>query len=506
MQSELSKFCIYNKNELQRNVFSKRFNRGKTFNGNLFLCFICLTDNIYCSNWKFEVSRNNIGTYDRLNCRYSSLQVRSSVSAIRDHIKIEHKLFLANRTQEQENCYVDLTPEINLNGWLVDKERKTTKQTKNRKKTEGSMSTQTDETDGDFSFTSETSSPSVGIQLFGDANTSSQQSVVQSNETYGDDSLNSLPSADTYPDQDVFSSVALQNDFSHECCLNLNDSLKYRKHTSTASHGQLVRRHTANTGYSSDEDEVIYGPLRSQITEHNQCFTPIAAKSTSPLGSNLNANDYVTNSGTLLKDRDSKGFLSAIFEPSYFTDTLDEVPVLVQSPQFSRRMVMNEHYSRFDYDYVASPIDPTIPLVTYGGEHHFRDFRDEGISPEGPSKSFHSTVSLSNNVSPLFPSENRMKVIQNTNKHKTITTASQFNESVKSLTKMISLNKQLIKYRPMVDNYAVLSRTLKSDCKTLTHELSVCNDRKKRGTIESCKYELMLYNSSMTICFQQKTC
>ena len=511
MSSELNKFCSYNKTQLQRNAFSKRFNRGKTFNGNLYLCFICLTNSIYCSSWKFEIIHNQLGKYDRRNSRYSKVQLRSSLTAIRDHVKTEHKPLLANHTNTIEQCYVNLTPEIDTCIWKTDQEnklKKTNESNERKAKQIVFTSSQSTETDVDSSFNS-ISSPPVGAMLFDDIGQSSPELRVshavftspQTAETDVDCSFNSIssPLVGAMLFDDIETSPMLCSNLLLESqhAIPLRHSMgleEMRNHiTSNKPMHNKRARHDDDFGYSSDEDdEVVYcnsSELSSCLsgTQLSSCCTPVTVGLTLAPHSDLDAHHYITDSGTIFKARNSKRFLTETFEPSYFKETVDCSTVVVNSPVPIRHMPMNEHYSRLDYDYVASPIDTTKPLVTYGGIHEFRDFRDESETPQRVVRCSLKPFNICS-TSPLFPRSKVLNATQTKEKRrKQLLTIHDYDASVKSLVNMIMLNKQLVKYRPVVTQYAELNSMLAADCKILTDKLSVCVDKKKRGALDSRK-------------------
>jgi hypothetical protein len=113
---ELTIFCSHYHSFLQRNYFNKRFLKNKTYNGKIFMCFVCMTGNPYEETWKFASSTSYEGIYDYSNHRYSGLRIFSSAKSAHQHASRYHKLL---QLKNNEYFFIDLTSHISSTNWTT---------------------------------------------------------------------------------------------------------------------------------------------------------------------------------------------------------------------------------------------------------------------------------------------------------------------------------------------------------------------------------------------------
>jgi hypothetical protein len=85
-----------------------------------------MTNTVYKEDWQFDVTKDYLGEYDKVNRRYSRLQIRSSLRSMCDHAHKEHESSLhydmINRLEviNYNECFVDLTMTIDQVQWRRD--------------------------------------------------------------------------------------------------------------------------------------------------------------------------------------------------------------------------------------------------------------------------------------------------------------------------------------------------------------------------------------------------
>jgi hypothetical protein len=85
-----------------------------------------MTNTSLHEDWHFDENKDYLGDYDKVNRRYSRLQIRSSLRSMCDHIHRDHEALLhydLNNSLQVNNyteCFIDLTSTIDQTQWRTD--------------------------------------------------------------------------------------------------------------------------------------------------------------------------------------------------------------------------------------------------------------------------------------------------------------------------------------------------------------------------------------------------
>jgi hypothetical protein len=120
-ENSLTLFCEKYEAVLQKSYFSRRFMRRKVYDGTLYLCFICMTNELYRQSWIFDSNIDYKGVYDVTNSRYSKFHICSSLKSMCNHTLEKHRECVKYdsfmNVHNFWECFINLTDYKNDVSW-----------------------------------------------------------------------------------------------------------------------------------------------------------------------------------------------------------------------------------------------------------------------------------------------------------------------------------------------------------------------------------------------------
>jgi hypothetical protein len=409
----------------------------------IFMCFLCLSGEIYCESWKFESDRQYSGNYDHVNKRFKNFQLRSTEREMRSHLMREHNNVISTLHCESwlNIGYVDLTNQIDRLVWSTDFQNKRRRQKRYVTK------------------------KNINIEI------PTVQLMINQQVEYTDIVKNSPLWTGREIDFGDEHNIVPLNLLTIEK-KPLAVTIKNKKTHFPKSHVVATAR-TECRGRQSDSDS------DDGVVTWGKCaWTPVNERlSENVFDSGKGFNNFVTDSGRIVTTKQSYLDNSQVWEPKYFHDIemgKETVPILLHSP---RLPPMNEHYNKLDYDYIPTPIDNNDPLVEYCPPIYTRDFWDETITPERPPIVVPKKQQTSIGVefrAPLFTTRPLYTKIQKI--------------TLKAVNDLIQINEHLTKYKHFGQDYHALLETLEADSIIIAKDMVCCSNRMFKANLLSSKY------------------